>query len=179
MTHTIPGPKSFLNPPLHYHISQHETFQVVSGVGVFYMPYHPNPAMRTVRVSGEVADPELRKVHIPIGYFHRLQNPDPEVPLVLNVRFDVASYANEESFFRNFFGYIEDCNKSKVSPSVFQLCIWLHAVGAPLGVPIPGPQWFKRAVSRALTTLLGPIIGGMLGYKVSYPEYYDPHAKKI
>lgn len=175
MTHTNPGPSSFFNPPLHIHVSQTEDFVVVSGEGTWHMPNHPDPTKRRIILSSKASNIEDRKAHIPVGYYHRFENLDPNIPLVLKVRLDEEEYAAEETFFRNFFGYLDDCRKADVQPSPFQIFVFLYWFGAPLGLPVPGPMWLKNGVSRAFTTIMGPVIGTLLlGYQNSYPEYYNP-----
>lgn len=139
---------------------------MVKGAGTWYMPHHPNPALRQVVLRADAADDAGRKVKVPLGEYHRFENDDANV-----FRLDEQDYETEESFFRDFLGYINDCKKAEVQPSVFQLFLFLYAVGAPLAVPVPGPQWTKIAVSRAVNVLLGVVVGSwMLGYQKSYPE---------
>ncbi len=80
----------------------------------------------------------------------------------------------EERFFRNFFGYLEDCRRAGNQPSVFQLELFLYTVDGPLAIPCPGPDGVKWWVSRVVMVLLGVVIGEwVLGYKRTYPEYYS------
>ncbi len=44
---------------------------------------------------------------------------------------------SEARFFRNFFGYLDDCRRAAVPPSLFQLMIFLHAADTPLALPLP------------------------------------------
>jgi hypothetical protein len=83
----------------------------------------------------------------------------------------------EEHFFRNFFGYLVDCRKTKQSPSPFQMFRFMYSVNAPPEIPVPGPAWVGRQASWAV--MMGMLLGGcLLGYKASYEEYYDDEKVK-
>lgn len=80
----------------------------------------------------------------------------------------------EERFFRNVFGYFDDCRKAAVSPSIFQLCKFLDDAYMPIAVT-PGPEWIAKWADWAFMVVMGRYVGGwVLGYQATYPEYYNP-----
>lgn len=170
VTHCIPNNKSMFNPPLHLHLFQDEYFEVAEGTGLWHLPTHINePKRQQIKRQGD------EPIFLPKGRFHRFENMSSTEKLIVNIRIDPTTQplGVEEEFFRNFFGYLEDCRLSKVSPSLFQLQLFLHTVDGPLAIPIPGPDWFKWWISRLFCLLTGVVIGEwLLGYQRSYPEYY-------
>jgi len=167
VTHTIPpttaetGPSMF-NPPTHFHMYQVEEFRVGSGQAQFWLE-----GVEHDRSANEI-------IQIPIGTFHRFKNSSSSEPLIIDFRLDEQVWAMEESFFRNFFGYLDDCRKAKQEPSIFQLLRFLYSVNGPLAVPCPGPKWIGRQVSWLLAFVAGVVVGEwLLGYQASYPEYYQ------
>ena len=164
-THTIPpttsehGPSMF-NPPLHLHLYQLEEFHVVTGQARFYLEGKPHD-----RKKDEI-------IQIPIGSYHRFENTGTD-RLIVDIRLDEQKWEMEVSFFRNFFGYLEDCRKAKMEPSIFQILRFLYAVDGPLAVPCLGPRWMGRQLSWLVMYLAGVVVGEyLLGYKGSYMEYY-------
>ena len=128
VTHHIPNNKSFFNPPQHLHLFQTEDFLVESGTGIWYQPTAANPAEReVVKQAGEI-------IHLPKGTYHRFENASATEPLVVKIRVDPpgGNGVKEEMFFRNFFGYLEDCRWHGSEPSIFQLELFLHTVGKQL-----------------------------------------------
>lgn len=171
MLHVISNNKSFLNPPLHLHLYQKEDFLVESGTGIWYQPTAKNPAQR--RVVKTAGDPPIS---LPEGTCHRFENASATEPLVVKIRVNppALNAVKEEQFFRNFFGYLDDCRVNGTEPSIFQLELFLCTADVPLAIPCPGPDAVKWWVSRIVMWILGVIIGEwMLGYKRSYPEYYS------
>lgn len=118
VTHSIPNNKSFFNPPEHLHLFQTEDFLVKKGTGIRHQPTAPNPAHRiVVKTAG---DPPI---HLPKGTYHRFENASDTEALVVKIRVDPPgdNEVKEEAFFRNFFGYLEDCRTHGSQPSIFQL----------------------------------------------------------
>jgi mannose-6-phosphate isomerase-like protein (cupin superfamily) len=172
-THHVGTNKSFFNPPTHLHLYQSEVFSVRQGSGHWYLPTATTPEKRktTLRIGDSI--------HLPKGKFHRWENASDTEPLEVDIRIEppTAPWGVEEDFFRNFFGYIEDCNRAGLKPSFFQVQLFVHVIEGPLAVPIPGPDWLKWWASKLFCLVTGVIIGEwLLGYKRSYPEYYQPPA---
>ncbi|KAK7959266.1 uncharacterized protein PG986_004120 [Apiospora aurea] len=174
--HSIPTGSMF-NPPLHLHLFQTERFRCVSGTGVWYQPTHPEASKRRVVMRG--GDPHIT---LQAGLFHRFENASVDEDLVVDIGLDPESQdaEMEHRFFRNFFGYLEDCRVQKTEPSLFQLELFLWSVDGPLAIPVPGiPNWVNWWISRGFMVVLGKWIGeSLLGYRASYPEYYSGPMRK-
>lgn len=170
VTNYIPNNKSMFNPPQHLHLFQTEEFLIEQGTGIWYQPTAPNPAhRRIVKNAGEI-------INLPKGTYHRFENASDTEPMVIKIRVEPPgeNAVKEEQFFRNFFGYLEDCRKQGSQPSIFQLELFLHTIDGPLAIPCPGPDGIKWWVSRIMMLFLGVVIGEwVLGYKRTYPEYYS------
>ncbi|KAI9660909.1 MAG: hypothetical protein M1821_009236 [Bathelium mastoideum] len=168
LTNTLPPGETFFTPPLHLHLFQTEIFRVESGTAAFYLrPTSKDPGRRLVAEGGTI--------EIPKRAYHTFENASTTENLVLSLRFDPQRWEAEESFFRNFSGYLEDCRKAKKSPSPIQVMRMLHENDTPVAVPVPSwcPEWVGTWVSRAFQVVIAVVIGEyLLGYKGSYPEYY-------
>ena len=177
MTHTIPPTTpehgaSILQPPFHYHITQTEYFRVVSGEGEFWKGVGSEP---WTTLS---SDPRKQSTaSVPPRTYHKFENASKTESLVVDVRLDPEDYKNEERFFRNFFGYLDDCRKTKTAPSLFQLMVFLHAADTPLALPLLN-EWLGVFVSRIFLNVMAFWGGWMLGYQVSYPEYHEERKRK-
>jgi mannose-6-phosphate isomerase-like protein (cupin superfamily) len=175
MTHRIPPTDeengvSIIAPPFHYHIYQDEFFRVQSGKGNFYRGLDPKPfAVLSDDPDGQAT------ASVKAGYFHRFENATHDRDLVVDIHLTPELYENEQQFFRNFFGYLDDCKAAGSAPSIFQLLVFLHSADTPLVIPIPW-EFLGRVVSRILLTTAAYWGRFVLGYKQTYPEYYD--AKK-
>ena len=154
--------RSFFNPPMHFHKYQTEEFHVVSGTARFFLD-----GATHIRKPGDIQ-------FIPMGSYHCYENASEDgEDLVIEFRLDEQKWEMEERFFRNFFGYLDDCRKAKQSPSLFQLMRFLYSVNAPLAIPVPGPAWVGRQVSWVVVLIMGLVVGEwLLGCKESYDEYY-------
>ena len=154
--------KSLILPPLHYHVAQEERFIIHGGSGRFIL-------------SGE--EQILKKsdtITIPIGAYHSFENASADEPLVFSFQLDPYKPEMEICFFKNLFGYLDDCRKSKVEPSLFQILRFFWAGGVILSVA-PGPSAVTSWLDWAFTFVGGVIVGELLlGYKASYVEYYRP-----
>ncbi|KIW17536.1 hypothetical protein PV08_04730 [Exophiala spinifera] len=177
MTHTIPpttpgnGP-SILQPPFHYHISQAESFVVRSGRGGFWLGTSAEPFVTLSTDLGQSST-----AAIPPKRRHKFENASQTDPLVVDVRLDPEKHDQEQRFFRNFFGYLDDCRKANSAPSLFQLMVFLHAADTPLALPVPN-ETLAFWVSRAFLIVMAFWGRWMLGYKDSYPEYYETPKSK-
>ena len=157
---------TFFLPPLHYHMYQREHFHVISGSARFIVEGEE----RIVR--------ERDKVDVPVAVYHRYENASADSPLVMDSMYDPGDRPVEERFFRNFFGYLDDCRKAKTEPSVFQLMLFLVAVDTPLSLPLPGPAWLRQRMDYLFMLAMGKVMGQwLLGYQVGYREYYKEEAR--
>ncbi|KIW13656.1 hypothetical protein PV08_08847 [Exophiala spinifera] len=175
MTHTIPpsggeNGVSIITPPFHYHIYQDEYFGLQKGTAVLFKGIDPKP-FATLTEDGQ------RKATVPAGNYHRFENGSETEDLVIDIHLTPESYENEQKFFRNFFGYLDDCKSTKASPSFFQLMVFLHSADTPLALPLPN-EWLGRVVSRAFLIVVAAWGRWILGYKQTYPEYYEEGKSK-
>ncbi|EXJ79533.1 hypothetical protein A1O3_07812 [Capronia epimyces CBS 606.96] len=175
MTHQIPptggeNGDSVITPPFHYHIYQDEYFYLQKGTAIIFRGLDPNP-FATLSEDGQ------RTATIPAGRYHRFENASKTDDLVIDIHLTPESYENEQRFFRNFFGYLDDCKSAKTAPSFFQLMVFLHSADTPLALPLP-TEWIGRIASRILLFTAASWGSWILGYKQSYPEYYEPSKSK-
>jgi mannose-6-phosphate isomerase-like protein (cupin superfamily) len=177
MTHRIPPTTkqhgiSIVAPPFHYHIYQDEYFQVQSGKGHFYRGVDPKPfAILSDEPDGQ------RTASVKAGRYHRFENATEDRDLVVDIQLAPESYEAEVRFFRNFFGYLDDCRSAGQAPSFFQLMVFLHDGDTPLAVPAPW-EWLGKVASRMLLWVAAFWGRYVLGYKVTYPEYYEQGKSK-
>lgn len=177
MTHTIPPTHpthggSIVTPPFHYHIRQSERFHVQSGTGHFYRGLARAPFAVLSDAPGAP-----RTAHVAAGRYHRFENASPTADLVVDIQLDPEDYDNEQRFFRNFFGYLDDCKRVDAAPSIFQLMVFLHAADTPLALPAP-TEAVGRVLSRVFLVVMAAVGRWVLGYRVSYPEYYQGPKEK-
>ncbi|ETI26879.1 hypothetical protein G647_09978 [Cladophialophora carrionii CBS 160.54] len=134
MRHTIPpmtpehGP-SIAQPPFHWHVRQGEDFRIVSGEGLFWKLVGAEPWMTLSAGPGKQAT-----ASVPPRTYHKFENASKTQPLVVDVQLDLEDYEGEQRFFRNFFGYLDDCRKSEMEPNPFQLFVFLHAADTPVAL---------------------------------------------
>lgn len=167
--HVVPDSTSLMNPPPHIHFFQTEQFWIEKGNGVWYLPTAAAASQREQpRSAGQTID-------LPMGTYHYFRNLSDSEPLVVRFRIDPRmDCVAGEAFFRNFFGYLDDCRREGSQPSIFQLQLFLHTVQSGIAVPVPGPDAVKWWVSRVFMLVLGVVIGEwVLGYRRRYPEYYS------
>ncbi|KAJ4420645.1 hypothetical protein N0V82_004210 [Gnomoniopsis sp. IMI 355080] len=177
MTHAIPPETDdhslpVLTPPFHYHMYQDEHFRVRQGVGNFYCGLGSSPAAILTGGGGKQSTTTIKA-----GRYHRFENASKTEDLVVDIRLTPESYESEQRFFRNFFGYLDDCNKARTAPSFFQLLVFLHSADTPLAVPLPWES-IGRIASRMLLTVAAFWGRWILGYRDTYPEYYEEGKSK-
>jgi len=172
MTHTIPpttpehGP-SLVQPPFHYHIYQTENFRVRSGTATFWRGIGSEPWTILAAEPGKQSTGQVGPRR-----YHKFENASKTQDLVIDVQLDPEDYEREQKFFRNFFGYLDDCRKSRMAPSLFQLLVFLHEADTPLGLPLPNERLGVWA-SRAFLVVMAFSGRWLLGYKATYPEYHE------
>ncbi|POR38887.1 Kynurenine formamidase [Tolypocladium paradoxum] len=172
MTHRIPPTTkehgiSIIEPPFHYHIYQDEFFHVQSGKGRFFRGVDPKPF---AVLSGEPGGQATASVKA--GRYHRFENASETEDLVVDIHLTPESYESEQRFFRNFFGYLDDCKTAGTPPSFFQLMVFLHSADTPFAVSLPW-EWMGKMASRLLLWTVAYWGRFVLGYKQNYPEYYE------
>jgi mannose-6-phosphate isomerase-like protein (cupin superfamily) len=180
MTHTIPpthpvtGP-SIVQPPFHLHIHQTEHFHVAKGRAHLYFGLARAPA-KTLDASSGGSTSSTSTATLGPRRYHRFENASATEDLVIDIQLDPEDVENEMRFFRNFFGYLDDCKRAGQAPSVFQLFVFLHSADTPLAVPLPGfpgAEMLGVYLSWVLMVAVAWVGRYVLGYRESYPEYYD------
>ncbi|KAL6857685.1 hypothetical protein ACO1O0_005127 [Amphichorda felina] len=164
-THYIDNPHvraGMSGPPLHIHRLQNEFFKVEQGTlglvkdGVEY----------TITKDDGVA-------HIPAGTRHRFwAHKSGTEDLVFAVWLDPCTEVDhilDVNFLRHLSGYVEDCLKNGLKPSVLQIILLTEHASSLLCPPFLNwmPVWMLFWVHRGLAWYAHRI----LGYKPSYPEY--------
>ncbi|KAL1861522.1 hypothetical protein Daus18300_008785 [Diaporthe australafricana] len=161
------GANSSLAPPLHRHYWQEETFHVISGTARFTLGgSNARDSRRREQLAGagEV-------VVIPRREAHTFCNASDEAALVVEFVLDPASRGTDEAYFRNVWGYRDDCRKAGVERSLFQALLFMHHGGVVM--VLPGPESISRPLGLLLNYIGGLFIGKwLLGYSGCYPEYY-------
>lgn len=157
---------SIMTPPPHYHIYQTENFRIVSGSVNLFKDKVDKPWLT---LSAD--DPDAPKTAtVPKRVCHTIHNASTTEKLVVDVKLSPENYEAEQQFFRNFFGYLDDCRKAESPPSIFQLMVFLHAADTPIALPLSGNLGFLA--SRLFLISMALWGKWALGYKTSYPEYY-------
>lgn len=158
---------SIMNPPFHYHINQTEHFRIVSGECHLFKDTK-SASWKTLSAKEPAG---LRTASIPNQIYHTLQNVSSTEPLVLDVSLTPENYEGEQRFFRNFFGYLDDCKRVGQKPSLFQLMVFLRSSDTPLGLPMPSKTVGVFA-SRIFMNFMAFVGERLLGYDSTYDEYY-------
>ncbi|KAM6527600.1 hypothetical protein FALCPG4_008656 [Fusarium falciforme] len=158
---------SIMVPPVHYHIFQAEHFRIVSGECHLFR-HSTDRVWKTLSAK----DPKAEKTAtISKKIYHTINNASTTEPLVLDVNLTPEDYEGEQRFFRNFFGYLDDCRKAEQAPSFFQMMVFLRSSDTPLAIPMP-TDWLGLTMSKALMHAAGAWGKWVLGYQESYYEYY-------
>lgn len=174
MTHILPpmNPKegpSIVQPPFHYHIYQTEHFRVMRGTAHMFFGLDSAPTVVLRSQEGGQTSATLGPRR-----YHRFENASSTEELEIAIRLDPDDYENESRFFRNFFGYLDDCKRAKQAPSIFQLFVFLHSADTPLAIPMPlGLETVGVYLSWLLLIVVAYLGRFVLGCKTSYPEYYE------
>ncbi|EED13002.1 hypothetical protein TSTA_055080 [Talaromyces stipitatus ATCC 10500] len=165
---------SIMTPPFHWHINQTEHFSIVEGECHLFKE---NPEKPWMTISAK--DPNAPKTaSIPKTVFHTIHNASTTEPMVVDVNLTPEDAESEQKFFRNFFGYLDDCRKAGVPPSMFQLFVFLNEADTPVAVPLPS-KFLSKVASRVMLSSVAWYGRWILGYKTSYPEYYDDGKSSI
>lgn len=163
----LPPSKNPVNPPYHWHYRQREDFQVQTGAIIFTLD---GKDIVKTKADGIIS--------VYPGTYHTFRA-DPssaeEVSMLITTQAD--DHGLTERFFRNIYGYMEDCQEQKININACQLLLFLYSTDTyPV---LPGPKFIARPLSRSLTWFLGVIVGKrILGLQESYSEYYKPGITK-
>ncbi|TPX07943.1 uncharacterized protein E0L32_010398 [Thyridium curvatum] len=160
-------PRSIMVPPFHYHIHQAEHFLITEGTCHLFKDTKDKPWMV---ISADEPGAQKTAV-IPKQIYHTLNNASSTKPMVIDVSLTPEDYEGEQRFFRNFFGYLDDCRKAGQPPSKFQLLVFLKSSDTPVGINMSF-KWLGRVVSRVYLSTMAWWGYWILGYKETYPEYY-------
>jgi len=156
------SPTSIILPPLHWHHSQAERFDVLSGL----MGAHLNGTDTTVSAGNSI--------FIPCRALHRFWNAGKEgESCTVDITLDPSM--NDEKFFRNFYGYVDDA-RDNGGPSLWQMLLFLHAGGVVLAVP-GLPRVLGDPLGKLIGWVGGVVVGKWaLGMEESYGDYYKESA---
>lgn len=159
MTYTFPSGETILKPPYHWHMFQTKTFGVVSGV----MLATVDGVEKKVR-AGE-------SLTITPCTFYKVSAEPGDETLVVNVSLDPLNRARDEAFFRNMFGYLDDCRKEGKELQVPQMALLLHSADTALAPP--RPKFISMRIGKLVNLVVGVVVGKwLLGFSDCYPEYY-------
>ncbi|KAK6221164.1 hypothetical protein QIS74_04893 [Colletotrichum tabaci] len=149
-------------PPLHIHRLQDEYFKVEQGV------------LGVVKNGVEYAvTKDDGDFYIPAGTRHRFwAHKSGTENLVFTVWLDPCKdvdFLLDVNFLRNLSGYVDDCLKAGIKPSVFQIILFTENATSLLCPPFLNwmPTWFLVWAHCGLAWIAETV----LGYKRSYPEY--------
>ncbi|KAG8158053.1 hypothetical protein KVR01_011814 [Diaporthe batatas] len=147
-------------PPLHIHLRQEETFEVQQGVlGV------------VLNGKEHAVSKDDGRIVVPCGARHRFWAHESSTEdLIVTFWFEPQGldHGVDESFMRNVTGYVRDCERHRMAPSVFQIMLFMYHSDMVLTPPFWTPVWLLVALHHVLAYWVG---AGLLGYKASYPEY--------
>ena len=157
-------------PPYHWHWYQDEFFTIKHGSFIFTLE---GQDIKRSATDGKGV------VRIPARARHTFRaDPDTQDEQVL-IEWTTNDEGNKgitEEFFRNLYGYLDDCEKAGCQPSLPQLLMFLDA--GEVSLAFPGPTFLAHPASWLLGVIGGRWLGWALGYKPSYKEYYDPDTRK-
>ncbi|KAH8767421.1 hypothetical protein F5883DRAFT_522015 [Diaporthe sp. PMI_573] len=147
-------------PPLHIHLRQDEHFEVQQGVlGV------------VVNGKKHAVSKGDGRISVPSGARHTFwshESSTEDLVFTVWVEPQGLDHGFDESFMRNFTGYLRDCERHKVAPSLFQILLFLYHSDMVLTPPFWTPVWLLVLLHHFLAYWVG---AGLLGYQASYPEY--------
>ncbi|GAA5825277.1 hypothetical protein JCM11251_006915 [Rhodosporidiobolus azoricus] len=154
--HTNKGKESIATPPLHYHIYQTETLEVLSGKMCYILSGKEDVAKKGDKI---VLPPGPENAHT----FWRSTEDDEDLMMAATV----SGGPNEgfcDEFISNFYGYLSSVTMAGQSPSLFQMLHFLDDADVVLADPPFG-------LGRVLNVVLGRWLGSLLGYKTRYAEF--------
>ncbi|XWW95597.1 hypothetical protein V2A60_003562 [Cordyceps javanica] len=153
-------------PPPHYHLFADEYFRVSRGAGTWHL-WNRDVHLKT----GD-------KIKIPARAWHWFEGDQSlENPLAVEVYFDKGQPEIEERFFRNILGYLADCHRESLEPSICQLLMFFYHFDMVPGLRFSRWETLNLAINVALM-YIATVMGVLMGYKGSYDEYYQVQKKK-
>ena len=151
------------SPPLcHWHLHKDEYFYVEKGSIL-------------LKIDGEdhIITAKDRVIEIKAGVYHSFDiDPNSNEDLVW-VAYVEPEDGLTEKFFRNAFGYLDDCQNKRITPNLFQLLVFLYHDGTFVALPRL-PKFLGKWLSRWVFGYFGGRVIGekLLGFKDNYPEYF-------
>jgi len=156
------GKDTYIIPPYNVHWGQTEVFIVEKG-------------SLTAILDGKHVDyKEGEFFLIKSGMYHTFTvDASQKENMVLVVKPEKWEDGMDEKFFRNLFGYLDDCYRAKVQPNLFQLLLILYDSETSIVIP-KVPKFMGKFLGRWLLGFVGGKIIGqrLLGFQPSYKEYY-------
>ncbi|KAK6210533.1 hypothetical protein LQW54_006141 [Pestalotiopsis sp. IQ-011] len=172
-THYIEHPRvkaGLSGPPLHVHFRQDEHFQVEQGVLAAIVDGKEFALTKHDGVLSIRAGSRHRFWSPPSSteslVFHGWADPCKDVDHILDI-----------NFLRNIVGYVADCDKAGISPSIFQIILFYQDASS-LWTPSAlnwMPLWI---ISMIHYVAAYGIAMTLLGYKTSYAEYTGQHKRE-
>ena len=157
------GTRSFMAPASHIHLLQDEIFTVTQGEGLWHVR---GKQPRRLKTGESIVIPKL--------VAHRFENmPGSTTPLGIDYNYDSSMREMEIRFFCNMLTYLDDCYQARMTPNVFQLCVFLADCYMPIDLELPGPDWMNLILSTLFTYVCAGIGLFVFGYRRVYPEYYE------
>ncbi|KAJ7189551.1 hypothetical protein GGX14DRAFT_484745 [Mycena pura] len=157
--HTGVGRKSTATPPYHWHLFQTESFNVNSGVLCYILDGKEGKLQ-----AGE-------SVTIVPGRWHTFWS-DPEAGVDLDVNITVRGGPNpgfDETFVRNFYGYLSSCTMQNIPPHPVQMLTFMYSADVILEMPL--------GVGRFANYVVGNWLGWLGGFKSEYPAFAESKSK--
>lgn len=165
---------TIFHPPGHFHLLSDEYFYITAGSGT----WHLWGGQKVHVKKGE-------QIMVPRRSWHCFEgDASADDPLTIEVRYEAGYAAMEERFFRNTLGYMADCHKAGIGPSVFQLMVFfMHNLMPPGIVWVPGGkgkgmEMLNLVLNTVFMFVVGVVGEFLMGYRVSYPEYYEEKGKR-
>ncbi|KAF7539873.1 hypothetical protein G7054_g1800 [Neopestalotiopsis clavispora] len=152
-------------PPLHIHLAQDEYFKVESGI----LTASLNEKIHKLTKDDGV-------LCIKAGTRHRFWSDESSTEsLVFHGWADPrdAGLDNvlDENFLRNLQGYMADCHREGLEPSIFQLALFSYEASTLGTPPFWLPLWMLIAANHVTARWVAQKFLGCSSYKPAYPEY--------
>lgn len=144
---------STIIPPPHFHWRQAETFTVREGSFLGQVSGRQTIVTPTSSSTGAIKGDEPEgTIVIPAGAFHTFSNASATENLVVDVKLSPAGTSDgkqDERFFRNAYGALNDYVREKRPLSLPHVMLLLYSADTAVG--LPGPEWLMRPIARFIT----------------------------